>query len=87
MNPEGAQVSPMTAAPRRFVSPIGRPSKWRLITINPAVKPPRVVSLNRYPRQAIGIVFRLPPIDMGSGHRLDVALSWMWGRPVRWWVQ
>jgi hypothetical protein len=70
--------------PRRFVPPLGWPMRWRAVTVTPADRPP-MVGLNRYPRQVIGVGFRLPDEDMGSGRRQHKALSIMWAKPARWW--
>ncbi len=75
---------------RRFVPPFGWPPHFRAVTITPAGRP-RLITLNRYPRQIIGVVIRLPDADdtipreqrSRSSHR---ALSLLWARPARWWA-
>lgn len=77
---------------RKFVPPLGWPFKFRAVTITPANRP-RLVSLNRYTRQVIGICFRLPDSDdpstrdpyTGERHGHHRALSIMWAKPARWW--
>lgn len=68
---------------RRFVPPLGWPFKFRAVTITPANRQKRLVIPNRYPRQVIGLCFRLPDSDAEFGrHR---SLSIMWAKPARWW--
>jgi len=68
-------------AQRRFVPPLGWPFSFRAVTTTPADRHP-LIKLNRYPRQVIGIAFRLPNADQGHPNK---ALSIMWSEPARWW--
>jgi len=70
---------------RLLVPPLGWPLKFRAVTITPAKRQHRFVILNRYPRQVIGLCFRLPDSDHEFGrHR---SLSILWAKPARWWVR
>jgi hypothetical protein len=69
--------------PRRFVSPIGRPTKIRAAIVSPAERPERFITWNRYPRQVIGAVIRLPSHSLKGPH---FGLSVRWARPARWWL-
>ncbi|QPO17456.1 hypothetical protein PROPHIGD24-3_48 [Mycobacterium phage prophiGD24-3] len=65
---------------RRFVPPFGWPIQFRAVKCHAAERP-RLVVLNRYPRQVIGVAIRLPH-DNQPGHPY---LSIMWAKPARWW--
>lgn len=69
---------------RRFVSPFGHLTKWRFVTVQPADRP-RLVTLNRYPKQVIGIVLRLPDGSLLNGRTPYYGLSIVWAKPARWW--
>ena len=74
--------------PRRLVPPLGWPLQWRAVTITPAHRQRRLVVLNRYPRQVVGLCFRLPdyePLDRSKVHGNHRALSILWAKPARWW--
>jgi len=74
--------------PRLFVPPLGWPFDFRAVTVTPADRLPRFAVLNRYPRQVIGITFRLPddrPLDASKKHGNHRALSIVWAKPARWW--
>lgn len=83
----------MSDIPRRFVPPLGWPFQFRVVTVTPADRLPRMVVLNRYPRQVIGIAIRLPDdatqnrINRDTGKRFGHhrALSIVWAKPARWW--
>jgi len=47
-----------------LISPIGTPTKWRFVTAMAADRPRRLVMVNRYPRQIIGVGIRLPDVDL-----------------------
>jgi hypothetical protein len=65
---------------RRWVPPLGWPPKLRIVKVRAAERP-RLISVNRYPRQVIGFGVRLPR-DSESGHPM---LSILWAKPARWW--
>lgn len=79
--------------PRRFVPPLGWPFALRVATVTPADRQGRFVIPNRYPRQVIGLCFRLPDDatqdrrDVNTGKRFGHhrALSITWSKPARWW--
>lgn len=68
-----------------LISPIGRPARWRFVTAFAANRPQRLVMLNRYPRQVIGVGIRLPDFtDPLPGNRTWVRhpyLSIVWSKP------
>jgi hypothetical protein len=80
---------------RRLTPPLGWPMRLRIATITPADRQPRLVILNRYPRQIIGVVIRLPDDltenrhDRNTGKRFGHhrSLSIVWAKPARWWKQ
>jgi hypothetical protein len=94
--PRCQHVSPTPRGPERrprwFVPPLGWPFSFRVVTTTPANRG-RLVRLNRYPRQVIGIAFRLPDdattfrYDRNTGERFGHhrALSIVWAKPARWW--
>jgi hypothetical protein len=71
--------------PRLFVSPIGKLKKPFAVTTWNAGRAPRLISLNRYPRQVIGISLRLPDGHPSSGRVTHHSLSIVWASPARWW--
>lgn len=79
----------LTEAWRRLVpyliSPIGKPTKWRFVTAMASDRPKRLVLLNRYPRQVIGVGIRLPSVDMYVAPSRQKTyypyLSIVWSRP------
>lgn len=81
----------MSDKPRRFVPPLGWPFAPRVLVVRPAERQRRIVALNRYPRQAIGLSVRLPSITDRSGFGptvlmpIHLALSIVWSKPARWW--
>lgn len=70
---------------RRFVPPLGKLNKWRFATVRPAERQKRLIILNRYPRQVIGIGVRLPDGLRESGVVAHYSLSILWAEPARWW--
>lgn len=70
---------------RRVVPPFGWPLRFRAVTVTPAHRQRRLVVPNRYPRQVIGLSFRLP--DVGQGYGCHRSLSIMWAKPARWWTR
>lgn len=68
-----------------FVSPFGSPSKWRFVTTRNARRQANLVGFNRYPRQIIGIVVRLPDGEGLNGKKSFHSLSIVWSKPSRWW--
>lgn len=79
-------MTPVDQEPRWFVPPLGWPPKPRIVTVNPADRPRRLITLNRYPRQVIGFAIRLPDLEL-IGRRRHVALSVLWCQPARWWAK
>jgi hypothetical protein len=73
-----------TAEDRRFVPPFGWPLQWRAETVTPADRPP-LIGWNRYPRQCIGVVFRLPDEHEAGGRVCHKQLSILWSKAARWW--
>lgn len=79
----------MTETKRRFVPPLGWPPRFRAVRCYAAERP-RLIALNRYPRQIVGIALRVPhgrkPTcwSLQPGHPY---LSVLWARPARWWVE
>lgn len=71
-----------TGEKRCFVPPLGWPPRFALVLCRAADRPKRV-TLNRYPRQVIGIGIRLPKDNYHPGHPY---LSILWARPARWWT-
>lgn len=69
---------------RRITPPLGWPFEFRAVTVTPGDRHPLVV-LNRYPRQVIGIAFRLPDELLPTGRTRHKALSIRWSKPARWW--
>lgn len=69
---------------RRLTPPLGWPFKFRAVITTPGHRHPLVV-LNRYPRQIIGIAFRLPDEQFPGGQVRHKALSILWSKPARWW--
>lgn len=69
---------------RRFVPPLGWPPKFRILTNNTADKAP-LIGFNRYPKQIIGVGFRLPDSKALNGRVSHHALSIIWASPARWW--
>ena len=65
---------------RVFVPPFGWPMRLRVAKCR-ATERPKLLSLNRYPRQIIGLAIRLPR-DGQPGHPY---MSVLWARPSRWW--
>ncbi len=76
---------------RWFVPPLGWPFAPRVVVYRPADRQRRLVVLNRYPRQVIGIGVRLPSINdhigFGPNVRIPIhlSLSIVWSKPARWW--
>jgi hypothetical protein len=66
---------------RRVVPPLGWPLYFRAVKVR-AAELPRIFTLNRYPRQVIGLGIRLPR-GSEAGHPY---LSIQWARPARWWM-
>jgi hypothetical protein len=71
-------------ANRLLVPPLGWPFKFKAYTVTPADKP-AWITFNRYPRQTIGIVLRLPDEFPLGGRVSHKALSLLWSSPARWW--
>lgn len=71
---------------RRFVSPIGVPTKPRIVTYASADRARRMVTWNTYPRQVIGVSIRLPDMHVGDRHMHHPQLSIVWSKPARWWA-
>lgn len=78
----GGAVTDSDHVTRRFVPPFGWPPKFRAVKVR-ASNPPKLVTLNRYPGQVIGVGIRLPG-DSERGHPM---LSLLWSKPARWWVE
>ena len=75
-------------AMRTCVPPLGWPFHFRAVTVTPAERQRRWVIANRYPRQIIGLCFRLPdaePLNAEQRHGNHRALSVLWAKPARWW--
>jgi hypothetical protein len=72
----------MDDVPAGLFRPFGRLRwPWRVVTVPTRGTPP-LVCLNRRPRQAIGVLFRLPDGFVGgSPKRQHYALSILWARP------
>lgn len=68
-----------------LISPIGLPVKWRFVTAMAANRPPRLIMVNRYPRQIIGVGIRLPAIDLYVAPNRQKThhpyLSIVWSKP------
>lgn len=77
-------MTPIGQKPRRFVPPLGALTKPYAVTTWNADRAP-LIGLNRYPRQVIGIAFRLPDGRSISGRISHHTLSIVWAKPARWW--
>jgi hypothetical protein len=64
-----------------LVSPVGRPTKWRIITAAGANRLRRPIVFNRYPRQIIGIGIRLPDMEIMGERTYHPYLSIVWAKP------
>jgi len=63
--------------------PLGKLRRPYAVTCETAARP-RLVTLNRYPGQVIGVSFRLPAMATPTRTRW-LALSIVWASPSRWW--
>jgi hypothetical protein len=72
----------MDDVPRGLFRPFGRLRwPWRFVTVTTAERAP-LVCLNRYPGQAIGVLFRLPDGRTPSSPKpIFFALSILWALP------
>lgn len=71
--------------PRRFVPPLGKLTKLRAVTVRPAERQKKLIIPNRYPRQVIGILVRLPDGGRVNDVIPHYSLSIRWAEPARWW--
>lgn len=69
---------------RLLVPPFGKLTKWRFVTVQPA-DPQPFLTLNRYPKQVIGITLRLPDGSSSNDRKPHYGLSIRWATPARWW--
>lgn len=75
----------MSQCTKHLVSPIGKPSRPRIVIVRPAERQRRLIELNRYPRQVIGLALRLPDGDRVHDMTPHYSLSFLWAKPARWW--
>ena len=68
----------------RLPFPLGKLCKPYAVTCSAAERP-RLVTLNRYPGQIIGVTLRLPAYSEWPARLGHPYLSIIWATPSRWW--